>query len=59
MRIILPLSRNKYGMAEILLDRIIERDLTPDDIIVLGKNETAIPMQELADRVIEKLEELF
>ncbi|OGF22160.1 hypothetical protein A2Y83_00975 [Candidatus Falkowbacteria bacterium RBG_13_39_14] len=49
---------DKYGMAELLIDHMIEYDLKSDEIIVLGKSETAIPMQKLAGSVIGKLEEL-
>lgn len=49
---------NRFGMLECLIDEMIKNGVTRDDVVVLGKGDTAKPMHKVAGRVIENLSQV-
>lgn len=52
------LEPNRYGMLEMLIDKMLIEKIPEADVVVLGKGMTAKPMHKIAGRVIESLDEL-
>lgn len=49
---------DRYGLLELLLDEIIKNKINREDLIILGKGATVLPMLKVSARQVESLEEL-
>lgn len=52
------LTPNRYGLLESLIDEMIEANIKEEDVVLLGKETTAIPMREVSAKQIENFGDL-
>ncbi|MCK5027607.1 MAG: hypothetical protein KAS07_04260 [Candidatus Pacebacteria bacterium] len=49
---------NRYGLLELLIDEMIEVDVEEENVTVIGKETTAIPMSKVSAKQVEDLGDL-